>query len=63
MNINLPIWGALCGALLGVSWLVWDWRFLWITVFVAAGALIGWLLAYRTELAQKLREVLRVISR
>mgnify|MGYP007059404583 CR=1 FL=1 len=63
MNVKPQLWGALCGALLGVSWLIWDWRFLWIAVFVAAGALVGWVLAYRGELGRKLREVLRVMSR
>jgi hypothetical protein len=60
MNIKPPLLGALAGALLGVSWLIWDWRFLWIAAFVIGGALLGWIFSL-ANLSDKLRNVVKVM--
>jgi len=61
INFKPTVWGVLVGALLGISWLIWDWKFLWIAAFVGIGYVAGWLFAFRHNMAQKLREVARVM--
>lgn len=63
MNVKAPVWGALFGALLGISWLIWDWRFLWVVVPVVLGYFGGRFLESRGEIAAKLKELMRVMFR
>lgn len=63
MNVRARLWGALLGAVIGVSWLVWGWRFLWVVVFLALGYLVGRFLESREEILEKLRELGRVMFR
>ncbi len=63
MTIRPQTWGALFGALLGISWLIWGWRFLWVVVPVVLGYLIGRAFESREEAVQKVKELFRVLFR
>lgn len=63
MNVRPSSWGALAGAFLGVFWLIWDWRFLWILLPILIGVVLGWMVEHRAHLGEKLKEILRVVSR
>jgi len=63
MQLKPQLWGILIGALLGVSWILWKWEFLWIPGFIAAGYIIGWMFDSRDGLGEKIKDVMRVMKR
>ncbi len=63
MQFKPQLWGIVIGALLGISWILWEWRFLWIPGFITVGYVIGWAIDSRDGLGDKLKDVLRVMKR
>jgi len=61
MKLKPSMWGVLLGTCLGVLWLIWDWRFLWIVVPVGLGYVGGRFVESRGDIADKFKALFRAI--
>jgi len=61
IRLKPSLWGVLVGTGLGVLWLIWDWRFLWIVVPVGLGYVVGRFVESRGEIVDKLKALFRVL--